>query len=353
MLRPVVASREPARYRVIVTTRTKAGKRTSEGHYSFYNPQEVKNKGVNTMYASIAAQEVDIIFWQLLIPHMEATADIEQYARQEENAISSKEREHQEILAQIEACNAAIARQQAKLLKVDKDKLIEAINEEVGRLEDDKIRLQARLQDFLAGDTKYAEQMAEWNRLLASHIDELMRARPRTVQEAIALAKKLAAQMPLEVRRAARARAIEDKQQLAVTFATKVTLELLSPRVLRMVVHWRVPAWGCEEAVWLLAESHSGHWRKDERAQLAELAGKVSTLELLKTFQKRSWLAIYTQVRLAKMFGLLPYVGPLSSEPDDWHDRLSWQDWQYVQEYELAPGKVHITPIACPNEHQS
>lgn len=344
MLRPVLESVEPTRYHVIATRQKGDGGSTSDAYYGFYNPKETSKRGTNAMYAYVNAQEVDSIFWQLLAPHLEATADIERYAHQEEDAIARKEREHKEILAQIEACDSAIAKQQAKLLKVDRDELIKAINEEVRRQAEEKARLQARLQAFLTGNTKYAEQMMEWCKLLAIGSSEIMAVRTRTLDEQLQVAREQArkyVQATGKDPRTARARSIEASQEVAATFAPKVTLELLSPRVLRMIVHWRIPDWKCEEAVWISETSHGQMWTDDERARLVETVGNVSTLELMQAFPNRSWRALHRQALLKGLLGRLPVVGPLSTERGDWHDTLCWNDWPYVEQYGLDPTEVY------------
>lgn len=342
MLRPVLESVEPTRYHVIATRQKGDGGSTSDGYYAFYNPKDTSKRGTNAMYAYVNAPEADSVFWRLLAPHLEASADIERYAHQEEDAVARKEREHKEILAQIEACDSAIARQQAKLLKVDRDELIKAINEEVRRLAEEKARLQARLQTFLTGDTKYAKQMMEWRKLLASSFKEIMAV--RTLDEGLRVARERALadlRAAGEDVRTVRARSTEAGQEIATTFAPKVTLELLSPRVLRMVVHWRIPDWKCEQAVWISETSHGQMWTDDDRARLVETAGNVSALELLQAFPNRSWRALHRQALLKGLLGQLPVIGPLSTERGDWHDTLCWQDWQWVQEYGLTPSEVY------------
>jgi hypothetical protein len=359
MLRLVISSVDPASYHVIASTQTKDGKRTSLGNYSFYSPKATTEKGNPSMYASIGAREVDRVFWQLLMPRLEATRDIENYADQEAAAFAQKEHEHKEILAQIEACDSAIVKQQAKLLKVDSDALITAINEEVHRQLEEKARLQSRLQTFLEGDTKHAEQMKEWNKLVISGLEEIMKARIRAERDKqpldyAELVRKLAKETVQKQEKLGivrnRTEEIESRQQLALTFAPEVTLELLSPRVLRMVIHWRVPDWKCEEAVWLSVSSHGPFWQDEERARFLAMIGQVSPLELMQAFPNRSWRALTRQAHVGRKLGLLPVVGPLSSERGSWHDTVCWQDWPYVQQYGLTPAELYTATIACPED---
>ena len=313
MLRLVIGSVDPARYHVVSTTTISMGKRQAEGCYSLYNPQD----GINSFYAYIQAREVDNIFWKLLLPHLEHTADFERYADQEAAAIASREHERKEIEAQIEACDAAITRQQAKLLKVNADPLIEVINEEVHQQLEEKARLQARLEAFLEGDGTYTKQMREWSRLLAG-IEDFNDLEQRST--------------------------VEERQQLAVVFAPKISLELLSPRVLRMVVHWRIPFWGCQEAMWISGTAHGKFWTDNERARFVGMAGQVSNLELLQAFPLRSWQALRKQA-LNKGLKSLTNVGPLSEKSGDWHDTLCWEDWQRVETYGLEPATIRSTHL--------
>lgn len=317
MLRLVIKSVEPERYRIATTTTKSKGQRTALGSYALYNPKD----GINSMYAYIKAEEVDGVFWQLLLPRLARTHDFEHYADQEAATIAAKEREKSEIEAQIEACDAAIARQQAKLLKVDKDKLIEAINEEVGRLEEDKVRLQVRLQNFLVGDTKYAQQMLTWSELLASIHDW-----PGLVSVST----------------------VEERQQLAMIFAPSVTLEVLSPRVLRLVVHWRVSNWKHQEALWISGSAHNQFWTDEEKEQFREMVGKMSEEALLQAFPERSWLSL--RKRALGLGVSLNNIGPLSERREDWHDQLCWQDWLLVREYGLVPiqiASINVEPSEC------
>jgi len=318
MLRPVVTSRDPAHYRVVSTTMASNGKRTADGCYAFYNPKD----GINSMYAYVKATEVDAVFWRLLIPHLEATRDIERYAKQEEDAVASKERERAEIMAQIEACDSAVAKQQAKLLKVDSDVLIQAINEEVRRQLEEKARLHKRLETFLLGDTKYAEQMMEWSEIVSLVSDFSLLVSESTVEE---------------------------RQQLSAIFALTVHLELLSPRVLRMTIHWRIPDWNVEQAMWLSGSSHGQFWTDEERERFLEMVGgQASELELMRAFPTRSWQALRKQ---ATNRGLcLSNIGPLSDVRGDGRDVLCWQDWQWVSKHELEPAHItstYLEPCQC------
>ena len=158
----------------------------------------------------------------------------------------------------------------------------------------------------MAGDFKYAKQMLEWNRLLASHVETLrllILKLPHMIPEIIQNARALKSYEPESDMSEKLASVIEDIQQLVATFAPKVTLELLSPRVLRMVVHWRVPAWKCEEAVWQSGSSHGKFWTNDEKTRFIQIASKVSSLELIQAFPNRSWQGLYGQAQRAGMIG--------------------------------------------------
>jgi len=330
MLRYVIESSDPRAYRLQTASMRHTRGRSSEGQYILYDPKDELATGKTYLLAS----EVDAVFWKLLYRHLRATKDYRNYAQREELATQAKEREQNEILAQIEACDRIVEKQKKKLLDLGVIKeggdvkdpsgdaqdsavedakkkamvlLVGAIHEEVARQLQDKQRLEERLKTFLTADSKYAEAMMEWSQLLSG------------IEEEEDLEKYTT---------------IEERQQLAEVFSVSVTLELLAPRVLCLTVYWRHPDWQAEQAFWLRSGMAARRWTDEESERFRVAYATMTPLELLQAFPDRSWSAL--RHRSWKM-GLKPLEmeGPLK-------EHVCLNDSHRMQEYGVEAGQLTI-----------
>lgn len=310
LLRRVIASACPERYRIRAAACKDrySGERTGEGQYVLYDHTDPLSVGNTYVFASA----VDGVYWQLLYGHLQRTKDFDNYDKAEQHAAASKEREKNEILAQIEACKRAKTRLIEKLLKTDDADFVQALNEQKKRLNEEQERLEERLQEFLAGDTRFAAAMMEWKELLGDIED---------------------------VEDLERYTTLEERYKLVEVFTTDATLELLSPRVLRLTVGWRYPDWKSEAAIWIREGSPTQKWPQEEDEKFRELFNKLSPLELLQAFPRRTWKAMYKYAWRNGMSIPYPQKCPLAAIGDT----LCWEDYQLVQEYGLIPGRISIT----------
>jgi hypothetical protein len=327
MLRFTLKSADPKRYRITAASLRHSAKKncegpTNPGQYIFYDPKDELATGKSYL----TALEVDSVYWKLLYRHLKATKNYENYARAEQQVADTKEREKNEILAQIEACDRIVEKQKRKLVKIEaseedeqegrkKDKaaeeaerlLITAVKEEIASQLREKQRLEERLKTFLTTDTKYADSMLEWSKLLSG------------IEEEEDLEKYTT---------------IEERQQLAEVFSTHMTMELLSQRVLCLTVYWRHPEWQAEQAFWLRTSMSSQRWTDEEKERFRAAYAIMTPLELLQAFPDRSWSALRHRSWLA---GLKPLdmVGPLEG-------KISWNDYQRMLEYDVEAGQLTV-----------
>ncbi len=326
MLRYIIKSVDPQVYHIQTASRRHAMKhwrgRSSAGQYILYRSKDELAAGKTYLIAS----DVDSVYWKLLYRHLRATKHYEDYAKAEQQVADTKEREKNEILAQIEACDRIIEKQKKKLVKIganDDDEneeaksddikdeamriLIEAVKEEIANQLREKKRLEERLNTFLTTDNKYAESMMEWSQLLSG------------IEEEEDLEKYTT---------------IEERQQLAEVFSVGVMLELLAPRVLCLTVYWRHPDWQAEQAFWLRTAMSAQRWTDEETERFRAAYVTMTPLELLQALPDRSWSAL--RHRSWKM-GLKPLEmeGPLE-------ESVCWNDYQHMQEHGVEPGQLTI-----------
>ncbi len=326
MLRYIIKSVDPQVYHIQTASRRHAMKhwrgRSSAGQYILYRSKDELAAGKTYLIAS----DVDSVYWKLLYRHLRATKHYEDYAKAEQQVADTKEREKNEILAQIEACDRIIEKQKKKLVKIganDDDEneeaksddikdeamriLIEAVKEEIANQLREKKRLEERLNTFLTTDNRYAESMMEWSQLLSG------------IEEEEDLEKYTT---------------IEERQQLAEVFSVGVMLELLAPRVLCLTVYWRHPDWQAEQAFWLRTAMSAQRWTDEETERFRAAYVTMTPLELLQALPDRSWSAL--RHRSWKM-GLKPLEmeGPLE-------ESVCWNDYQHMQEHGVELGQLTI-----------
>ena len=130
----------------------------------------------------------------------------------------------------------------------------------------------------------------------------------------------------------------EERYKLVEVFTTHVNLEALSPRIMRLVVHWRYPEWNNEAAIWLREAAPTQRWPDEEAAAFNELYGKLSPLELMQAFPNRTWRAMNRFAWRNHM----PRVHPQKCPIEGIGERLCWNDYQLMKEYELFPDSIKV-----------
>lgn len=285
----------------------------------------------------LSTKTVDAVYWQQLMHHLWETEDFDDFATAEEETTKNTEAEKAEITEQIAACD----RKLTKLLKrlalleeedqTDKDKeaptredmptdeddlaakaadealkkMIAFLKDECTKFSFEKLRQQARLEKLEKSQvTPYAQQMITYKELLREVGD-----------------------------RAREIYTIEELYDVVETFSTMVTLDTISPRVWKLSITWRDPAWGRDEIVCFREVGNpSVRWSKEEDALLSQSYVHSPRNELLTLFPNRSWHGIQSR---GSQLGVRR-VRDDSSDlfPPD----ISLQDWQAMQEYGLTKG---------------
>src|ERR1051326_5270595 len=86
---------------------------------------------------------------------------------------------------------------------------------------------------------------------------------------------------------------IDELYDVVTTFTLSVILEAVSPRVWKLIITWRDPAWGRDEIVSLRLDSNPGRaWTDEERAILREHYATATRRQLLELLPFRSWIGI-------------------------------------------------------------
>ncbi len=279
MLKYIISGEDP-QYLINVRPRyNKQGERTGQYLYSFVTSMKYTRK--RDAKHMLMTTEVDGIFWKRLIAHLEQVKDFEAFASTEEENKAEQEAQRNEILAQIEACERAMKKLSNHLVQLSildqeekegeeetdddgEDELVKDIRKEFRKFSADKIRQVERLKLLDERKPSYASQMMTYRELI------------------------------LEVREHIREyTAIEERQEIADIFATKVTLDTLSPRVYKMHITWRDTTWGVDQIIAIRQGNPSTWWTPENDKLLQEHYATATRQELMRIFPDRPVSAIY------------------------------------------------------------
>jgi len=273
----------------------------------------------------LATELVDTVYWQALMMHLWQTKDFECYAKTEEQQEDTREKDIKETKALIDAVERKLAKLYKRLTIVQEGqedeedeiildeeeqkardqalkKMIQFLTSEITKFTVEKQRLEARLEKLEGKTDTYAAQMMEYHDLLRQLGD-----RVREIYS------------------------IEELYDVVNTFTTRVTLDTISPRVWKMVITWRDPAWGVDEIVSLRIEGNPGSkWTEEERAVLATHYKTARRRQLLELLPFRSWVGIRT---IAVEMGL---KRQRDDSPNEFPFDICLADWQAIQQYGLS-----------------
>jgi len=313
MLKFLVTSEDPM-YLINVKPRyNKQGQRTGQYLYSFTT--SVKHTGKRDHKYMLMTTEVDGMFWRLLVARLEQIEDFETFASTEEENKVEVQAQRDEILAQIDACERTMKRLSKRLVQLstineqgeevdDDDELVQDIKKEHKRFSVEKRRQEERLQLLEGAKSTYASQMVTYRELI------------------------------LEVREKINEyTTIEERQEIADMFATKVLLNTLSPRVYKMSIHWRDTTWGQDEVVALREGNPSIWWTVDNDKLLKEHYPTATRRELMEMFPDRPVSAIY---RRASTLRLKKTVEDRDSGKLDMVEDLSLVDRTVMEKHGLC-----------------
>ncbi len=119
----------------------------------------------------------------------------------------------------------------------------------------------------------------------------------------------------------------DDRKMLVEALTESVLLDILAPHWLRLVIKWRDPAWGSDEALIWRNFGASVSWSEDENKIVREGYSSYDQDRLLSFLPQRSWGAIHNQ---AHVLGVsrskqLKYNSPIPRS-------LTYLDWRFMQE---------------------
>ena len=126
---------------------------------------------------------------------------------------------------------------------------------------------------------------------------------------------------------------IEERQEIAEIFATKVTLDTPSPRVYKMTIFWRDTTWGVDEIVAVREGNPSTWWSVDNDTLLREHYPTATRRELMELFPDRPVSAIY---RRAHTLGMKKTKEDRDSGKLDIAEDLSLTDYAVMEKYGLC-----------------
>jgi hypothetical protein len=330
LLRGVIKSANPSAYRITtVTPSVRNGRKQDVSQYVLYDPKNESGPGKTYM----GATEVDSVYWQLLHSHLQQTKDFNDYAKLEHQATQGKEKEKVILLAQIDACDRIVEKQTKKLIKLDMDDdnkkgnqaekeamsvMINAIKAEIASQIQEKKRLETLLSECTDPEQQYAADMIEWSALIRDIEDIADLERYTTLAE---------------------------RQKIVEVFTISVTLEALSPRILRLTIHWRYPGWKSEAAIWIRESKPVQRWPKEEVERFSQLVDKVTPLELLQAFPNRSWSGLRGIQWTRKLGTLIAGTCPIPEIESSW----CWQDYQLIKKFGLVSDEIKIVDADNPS----
>ena len=311
-------------------------KETGRIRYSYAFRQKMYGYSGGAKYM-LSTNMVDTVYWQQLMHHLWETDDFHDFATVEKETTQNTEHEKAEITEQIAACDRKLTKLLKRLTLLeeedhrDKDeaaathedkftdedefaakaadvalkKMIAFLKDECTKFSAEKLRQQARLEKLEKSQAiPYAQQMITYNELL------------REVGE-----------------RAREIYTIDELYDVVDTFTTMVILDTISPRVWKLTITWRDPAWGTDELVCFRDGGNpSIRWSKEDDALLRQTYERTPANDLLALFPHRSWHGIRSR---ASEIGVRR-VRDDSSEtiPKD----ISLLVWQAMQKYGVTQG---------------
>lgn len=126
---------------------------------------------------------------------------------------------------------------------------------------------------------------------------------------------------------------VEERQEIADMFATKVLLNTLSPRVYKMNIHWRDTTWGQDEIVAVREGNPSLWWTVENDKLLEEHYPTATRKELMEMFPDRPVSAMY---RRASTLHLKKTIEDRDSGKLDMAEDLSLVDRAVMEKYGLC-----------------
>lgn len=318
MLKYIISGEDP-KYIINVKPRyNKQGERTGQHLYIFVTSR--KHTGTRDAKHMLMTTEVDSIFWQRLIAHLEQMKGFEAFANTEEEHKEELVAQRNEILVQIEACERAMKKLSKRLIQLsildqeemegeeeagdEEDELVKEIRKEHKKFSTEKKRQEERLRLLDEEKPSYTVQMMTYRELI-------LKVRERIREYTT----------------------IEERQEIAEIFAIKVTLDTLSPRVYKMMLIWRDTTWGIDEIIAVRQGNPSTWWTPENDKLLEKHYATATRQELMRIFPDRPVTAIY---RRASTLGLKKTKEDRESGRFPFAEDLSLMDYTVMEQYGLC-----------------
>lgn len=244
---------------------------------------------------AFAVREVDRLFADSLLSHLRTTEDFAHYRTYLERQRQEFQAQQAGIDVQIVAVTSQMATIKQNLKALTNPRLFAELDETYTKLEEELTRLNGNRQTP-------SQQQSQITQLLTYY--ELM--------------SKLDWEKDVT---------LEEKKTLITFLVASCILDVLSPRFYRLAVHWRVPAWGIDEAIVYRRGQPASHWTKEEDDLLCTRYESTDKGRLLHLFPSHSWTGISTR---ASRLGLRKDPGR-EREVCEIPDKFCVQDWQFMQ----------------------
>ncbi|HVB20409.1 MAG TPA: hypothetical protein VNG51_00500 [Ktedonobacteraceae bacterium] len=283
---------------------------------------ELKGTQLHETKGFITTSEVDNIFWSLFLDKLTATDDIQLLDEQEEAALtgdSMKGTVLKRLDEEIEGCTKAGEKIKRRIIK-----LASVITEDGKEDEEDEIIIALREQRVKLLDKK--KNLETQRNMLLVQPDP-----------AVLLQQKLTYRRVLAALRANTSKALTQqvKRELIKIFTRKVYIDLLAPRIFRLIIDWRDESWNVTEMICLREGSQSPLWSKEEDSLLLELYPVASIEELLAALPNRALAAIRHRAHRLHIRRGNIYRFNRRENGHPWDEHYSWNDLKFITDYGL------------------
>ena len=300
-------------YTIRRKTFPRCGKNTQgdiEVCYGFYSRERQQN---DARYL-IPAREVDGFFFHMFKQRLQQSNDFEGFLSREEKEKSEQQKMLEAIEMQISATEKIlrdIERQLDSGRLTDLD-LLGRANDNYAHHKGDLKRLKGQREQLL-GQSTVAEKRRSYKELILDVIQYWKDGDVYPPEDLIP---------------------VHELPSIVDTFLEKVILDTLSPRIYRIAIHWRDPAWGIDVMACFRSGIPSVQWTEEEIALIREHYATSSREELMRLLPGRSYAGIQhkaSRLGMAKRYTW--NVEGLSLN-------LSWRDCEVAQQLGVTEGAL-------------
>jgi hypothetical protein len=133
---------------------------------------------------------------------------------------------------------------------------------------------------------------------------------------------------------------VEGRIALINALTDKVLLDRVAPHFLRLVIHWKHPAWGVDSAFVFRVDGERELWTPEEDELVAAYYPTATYQMLLEKLPNRSWNGIKKE---AQHVGVIKAKWGGGTKP--FPDYLSLHDWQFMQEQGITLAELGVGEV--------